>query len=109
MRATVMFEAGDVRIEDVPDAKIVEPTDAVVRVTRACVCGSDLWPYRGADPVTRPTPMGHEYVDIVREVDSTVGAAYREKYGRYSGYVQPMVRPEARATTIELVPRSTSS
>ena len=46
MRATVMFGAGDVRIESVPDASIIEPTDAVVTVTRACICGSDLWPYQ---------------------------------------------------------------
>jgi len=46
MRATVMFGAGDVRIENVPDARLVEPTDALVTVTRACICGSDLWPYK---------------------------------------------------------------
>ena len=46
MRATIMYAAGDVRVENVPDATIVEPTDAIVRVTRACICGSDLWPYR---------------------------------------------------------------
>ena len=45
MRATVMYGAGDVRVENVPDADLVEPTDALVRVTRACICGSDLWPY----------------------------------------------------------------
>ena len=47
MKATVMYSAGDVRIENVSDASIAKPTDAVVRVTRACICGSDLWPYRG--------------------------------------------------------------
>jgi len=46
MRATLMYAAGDVRVETVPDATIVDPTDAIVRVTRACICGSDLWPYR---------------------------------------------------------------
>jgi threonine dehydrogenase-like Zn-dependent dehydrogenase len=49
MRATIMFGAGDVRIENISDAHIIEPTDAVVRVTRACICGSDLWPYRGME------------------------------------------------------------
>jgi threonine dehydrogenase-like Zn-dependent dehydrogenase len=53
MRATVMYAAGDVRIEDVPDAKIIEPTDAVIRVTRGCICGSDLWPYASMEP-SRP-------------------------------------------------------
>ena len=50
MRATVMYGAGDVRVETVPDARIVEPTDALVRVTRACICGSDLWPYNLMEP-----------------------------------------------------------
>jgi threonine dehydrogenase-like Zn-dependent dehydrogenase len=50
MRATVMFGAGDVRIENVPDAHLVEPTDALVRITRACICGSDLWPYNQMEP-----------------------------------------------------------
>ncbi len=51
MRATVMYRAGDVRIENVPDAAIVKPTDAVIRITRACICGSDLWPYNELQPV----------------------------------------------------------
>ena len=50
MRATLMYEAGDVRIEDVADPSIVEPTDAVIRVTRASICGSDLWPYGSLEP-----------------------------------------------------------
>src|ERR687884_797358 len=72
MRATVMYSAGDVRFEERPDPTIIEPTDAVIRLPVTCVCGSDLWPYRGADPVTQPTPMGHEYVGIVEEVGSEV-------------------------------------
>src|ERR687890_577015 len=72
MRSTVMYSAGDVRIEDVPDPSIVEPTDAVIRLPVTCVCGSDLWPYRGTDPVPQPTPMGHEYIGIVEEVGSKV-------------------------------------
>ena len=52
MRATVMYGAGDVRVENVPDAAIVEPTDALVSVTRACICGSDLWPYNLMEPPT---------------------------------------------------------
>jgi threonine dehydrogenase-like Zn-dependent dehydrogenase len=50
MRATVMYRAGDVRIENVPDATIVNPTDAVIRITHACICGSDLWPYNELEP-----------------------------------------------------------
>ena len=49
MRATVIYGAGDVRIEQVPDARLVDPTDAVVRITRSCICGSDLWPYKSMD------------------------------------------------------------
>src|ERR671929_327568 len=72
MRATVMYSAGDVRFEERPDPTIIEPTDAVIRLPVTCVCGSDLWPYRGTDPVPQPTPMGHEYVGIVEEVGSEV-------------------------------------
>src|SRR5215208_4546940 len=62
MRATVMYSAGDVRFEERPDPTIIEPTDAVIRLPVTCVCGSDPWPYRGADPVPQPTPMGHQFV-----------------------------------------------
>jgi threonine dehydrogenase-like Zn-dependent dehydrogenase len=72
MRATVMFEAGDVRIEDVPDAAIIEPTDAVVRVTRACICGSDLWPYNQMERTETGQPMGHEAVGVVEAVGDDV-------------------------------------
>ncbi len=72
MRGTVLYGARDVRSEELPDPTIVEPTDAVIRLPVTCVCGSDLWPYRGADPVTQPTPMGHEYVGIVEEVGNEV-------------------------------------
>ena len=74
MRATVMFGAGDVRIEDVPDATISEPTDAVVRVTRACICGSDLWPYNQMERTETGQPMGHEAVGVVEEVGDEVRA-----------------------------------
>ncbi|THA71582.1 IMP dehydrogenase [Streptomyces sp. A0958] len=63
---------GDVRLENVDEAKIVKPTDAVIRTAVTCVCGSDLWPYRGAEPVDGPHPMGHEYVGFVEEVGSEV-------------------------------------
>jgi threonine dehydrogenase-like Zn-dependent dehydrogenase len=72
MRATVMFGAGDVRIENVPDARLVEPTDAVVRVTRACICGSDLWPYGTLEPSETGRRMGHEAIGVVEEVGSDV-------------------------------------
>src|SRR5215207_2622538 len=72
MRATVMYGAGDVRIEDVPDAKIIEPTDAVVRVTRACICGSDLWPYASMEPSETGQSMGHEAIGVVEDVGAEV-------------------------------------
>jgi threonine dehydrogenase-like Zn-dependent dehydrogenase len=72
MRATVMYEAGDVRVEDVPDAAISEPTDALIRVTRACVCGSDLHPYHQMERGETGTRMGHEAVGVVEDVGSDV-------------------------------------
>ena len=72
MKATVMYKAGDVRVENVPDAGIVEPTDALVRVTRACICGSDLWPYKSLAPDAPPRVMGHESIGVVEDVGSEV-------------------------------------
>src|SRR5437879_1125168 len=68
MRATVMFGAGDVRIENVPDARIIEATDAIVAVTRACICGSDLWPYQQMEPSDTGRVMGHEAIGVVEAV-----------------------------------------
>jgi len=72
MRATVMYSAGDVRIEDVPDPSIVEASDAVVRVTRGCICGSDLWPYASMEPSESGQSMGHEAVGVVEDVGAEV-------------------------------------
>ena len=72
MRATLMYEAGDVRTEDVADPSIEEPTDAILRVTRACICGSDLWPYKNMEPTEGGRPMGHEAIGVVEEVGAEV-------------------------------------
>lgn len=72
MQGTMIYGTRDVRFEERPDPVIQEPTDAILRVKAACVCGSDLWSFRGIEPVTRPEPMGHEYVGIVEEVGSEV-------------------------------------
>jgi threonine dehydrogenase-like Zn-dependent dehydrogenase len=72
MRATVMYAAGDVRIENVPDAGLVEPTDALVRVTRACICGSDLWPYKSLERTDSGRRMGHEAIGVVEAVGADV-------------------------------------
>jgi threonine dehydrogenase-like Zn-dependent dehydrogenase len=72
MRATVMHSAGDVRIENVPDATLIDPTDALVRVTRACICGSDLWPYRSMEFSETGQSMGHEAIGVVEAVGRAV-------------------------------------
>jgi threonine dehydrogenase-like Zn-dependent dehydrogenase len=77
MRATLMYEAGDVRIEDVPDPSIQEPTDAILRVTRACICGSDLWPYSALEPRETGRAMGHEAIGVVEDVGAEVRAIKR--------------------------------
>lgn len=71
MRGVVMYTAGDVRVEEREDPKIIEPTDAIVKLTATCICGSDLWPYRGIEPADH-TLMGHEYVGVVEEVGDAV-------------------------------------
>jgi threonine dehydrogenase-like Zn-dependent dehydrogenase len=73
MRGAVMYQAGDVRIENVPDPTIEEPTDAVIRVTRACICGSDLWPYQSLKESDGARLMGHEAIGVVEEVGGDVG------------------------------------
>src|SRR5438876_8775534 len=72
MRGAVLHGPGDVRLEVRDDPTLVEPTDAIIRLSATCVCGSDLWPYRGIEPVQGPAPMGHEYVGTVEEVASAV-------------------------------------
>ncbi|WP_106397088.1 zinc-dependent alcohol dehydrogenase family protein [Actinocorallia populi] len=74
MRGAVLYGPGDVRVEDRPDPRIIEPTDAVIRLPATCICGSDLWPYRGVEKIDGPVPMGHEYVGIVEEVGDGVRA-----------------------------------
>jgi len=72
MRATLMYGAGDVRVENVPDSVIKYPTDALVRVTSSCICGSDLWPYASMSPDEGPAHMGHEFIGIVEDTGSQV-------------------------------------
>jgi len=72
MLATVLHKPGDVRCEEVPDPKILKPTDAIIKLSASCICGSDLWPYRGLQPLNGPMHMGHEYCGIVVEVGSEV-------------------------------------
>ena len=72
MRGAVLFGPRDVRFVERDMPRVMKPTDAVIRMSATCVCGSDLWSYRGINKVTEPTPMGHEYCGIVEEVGSAV-------------------------------------
>jgi len=72
MRGAILYGARDVRFDEVATPSIQKPTDAVIRLAVTCVCGSDLWPYRGIQPITGPTAMGHEYCGVVEEVGSAV-------------------------------------
>src|SRR5881398_3423333 len=80
MRATLMYGAGDVRIENVPDPQIIEPTDALIRVTRACICGSDLWPYQKMEHSDTGRVMGHEAVGVVEDVGADVRTVKRGEF-----------------------------
>ena len=72
MKGAVLYGPGDVRFEERPDPTIIEPRDAIIRLVASCVCGSDLWPYRGVGTGSEPQPMGHEYVGVVEEVGRAV-------------------------------------
>ncbi len=80
MQGAVLYGPRDVRFEERDDPKIIKPTDAVVRIAAACVCGSDLWPYRGIQPTAQPTPMGHEYCGTVQELGSAVKSIKRGQF-----------------------------
>src|SRR4051795_1249572 len=72
MRGAVLYGPRDLRFAERESPSLIEPTDAIIRTSAVCVCGSDLWPYRGIQPITGPTPMGHEYCGIVEEVGRAV-------------------------------------
>jgi threonine dehydrogenase-like Zn-dependent dehydrogenase len=97
MRGAVLHAPGDVRIEQLDDPKIIEPTDAIIRIAATCVCGSDLWDYRGINPVTAPTPMGHEYCGTVEEVGSEVTAIRPGQFVIGSFFASDNTCPHCRA------------
>lgn len=72
MRRSVLYGPRDIRFEEGDEPRIIQPTDAIIRLSATCICGSDLWPYRGIQPTAQPTPMGHEYCGIVEEVGNAV-------------------------------------
>jgi threonine dehydrogenase-like Zn-dependent dehydrogenase len=102
MRGTILKAPSDVRYEERPDPTILEPTDAIVRTVAVCVCGSDLWPYRGIDQVTEPRPIGHEYCGIVEQVGDAVSGVQSGQFVvggfGYSDNTCPSAGPAFRAT-----------
>jgi threonine dehydrogenase-like Zn-dependent dehydrogenase len=72
MRAAVFRGAFDILVEQIPDASLLEPTDAIIRITHACICGTDLWPYQGQDPYTTGWQIGHEWMGMVEDVGPEV-------------------------------------
>src|SRR6266702_3701066 len=97
MRAAVIYAPGDVRLEQRDNPKIIAPTDAIIRLSATCVCGSDLWDYRGINPVTQPTPIGHEYCGIVEEVGSAVRSVKPGQFVIGSFFASDNTCPHCRA------------
>src|SRR5947209_15908049 len=97
MRGTMLYGPRDVRFEERPDPTILEPTDAVIRIAAACVCGSDLWPYRGIQPIAQPTPMGHEYCGVVEEVGPAVTSVRPGQFVIGSFFASDNTCPNCRA------------
>jgi threonine dehydrogenase-like Zn-dependent dehydrogenase len=97
MRGAVIHGPRDVRYEDREDPKIVAPTDAIIRMSATCVCGSDLWPYRGLDGSDRPTPIGHEYCGIVEEVGRDVRSVKRGQFVIGSFFASDNTCPHCKA------------
>ena len=96
MKGAVLYGPRDVRFVERADPKIVEPTDAIIRISATCVCGSDLWPYRGINEVKQPTPMGHEYCGIVEEVGRDVKSIKRGQFVIGSFFASDNTCPNCR-------------
>ncbi len=97
MRGAVLYGPRDVRFEEREAPKVIESTDAVIRISATCVCGSDLWPYRGIQPVTQPTPMGHEYCGIVEDVGRAVTSVKPGQFVIGSFFASDNTCPNCRA------------
>jgi threonine dehydrogenase-like Zn-dependent dehydrogenase len=80
LKGTILYGPRDVRFEERDAPTIINPTDAIIRISATCVCGSDLWPYRGISTFPEPTPMGHEYCGIVEEVGSAVTSVKPDQF-----------------------------
>jgi len=97
MKGTVLHGTRDVRFEEIAAPKIIHATDAILRVSATCVCGSDLWPYSGIAPVEQPTPMGHEYCGVVEEVGSAVTTVKPGEFVIGSFFTSDNTCPNCRA------------
>src|SRR5438445_920297 len=97
MRGAVLYGAGDLRFEERDAPTIIKPTDALIRMAATCVCGSDLWPYRGLQPIAEPTPMGHEYCGVVEEVGSAVRSLKPGQFVIGSFFASDNTCPHCRA------------
>ena len=96
MRGAVLYGPRDVRFEERPEPTLVEPTDAIIRLSASCICGSDLWPYRGANPISEPTPMGHEYCGIVEDVGRGVTSIKKGQFVIGSFFASDNTCPHCR-------------
>lgn len=108
MRGTVLYGPRDIRFEEREAPKILKPTDAIIRVSATCVCGSDLWPYRGINPISQPTPMGHEYCGVVEEIGSAVNSIKRGQFV-IGSFLLRTIRVRTATTGIRLPARTGSS
>src|ERR1043165_4394785 len=97
MRGAVLYGPGDIRVAERDAPTILQPTDAVVRTSAVCVCGSDLWPYRGISPIKGPTPLGHEYCGIVEEVGREVTSVKKGQFVIGSFVISDNTCPHCRA------------
>ena len=97
MRGAMLYGPRDLRFEERDTPRIIKPTDAIIRNVATCVCGSDLWPYRGIARVPQPTPMGHEYCGIVEEVGSAVTSIKRGQFVIGSFFASDNTCPNCRA------------
>src|SRR3954464_749029 len=97
MRGAVLHGPRDVRFEQRDEPKIIKPTDAVIRMAATCICGSDLWPYRGLQPIAAPTPFGHEYCGVVEEVGSAVTKVKRGQFVVGSFFASDNTCPNCQA------------
>jgi threonine dehydrogenase-like Zn-dependent dehydrogenase len=97
MKGAVLYGPRDLRFEERDAPKITKPTDAIIRISATCVCGSDLWPYRGINPVPQPTPMGHEYCGIIEEVGGAVTSVKPGQFVIGSFFASDNTCPNCRA------------